>query len=266
MRVGLWFPGLMLGCALVAGLAGCTTTSSSGLRGDIVTPSDESEARRRARLRLTLASAYFEQGKTAVALDEVKQVLAIDPDLGDAHNLRGLIYMRLGEMRLAEDSFREAISLNPRDGDALHNHGWLLCQQGRYGDAYPVFSRALGNPLYEGRAKTLMAQGVCEMREGKLAAAERSLARAYELDAGNPVTGYNLSSLLYRRGELDRAQFYIRRINNSELANAESLWLGIRIERRLGNQAAVRQLADQLKRRFPESRELARYERGAFDD
>jgi type IV pilus assembly protein PilF len=35
------------------------------------------------------------------------------------------------------------------------------------------------------------------------------------------------------RGELTRAQFYIRRLNNSNLANAETLWLGIKIEQRL---------------------------------
>ena len=70
-------------------------------------------------------------------------------------------------------------------------------------------------------------------RAGQRAEAERSLARAYELDAGNPIIGYNLAPLLYQRGELERAQFYIRRINNSELANAETLWLGIKVEQQL---------------------------------
>ena len=93
-----------------------------------------------------------------------------------------------------------------------------------------------------------------------------NLARAYELDAGNPVVGYNLARLLYTRGELGRSQFYIRRLNNSELANAESLWLGIKVERKLGDRTAMTQLADQLRRRYPQSRELSSYERGAFDD
>ena len=90
--------------------------------------------------------------------------------------------------------------------------------------------------------------------------------QAYELDASNPVIGYNLASLLAQREDWSRAQFYIRRINNGPAANAETLWLGIKIERRLNNRDAVTQLAGQLQRRFPHSREAVAYERGNFND
>lgn len=90
-----FLPALMLLMAWLS-LAGCVTRTvdSRGqvvTRTDIPTPSDEPEKHRRARIRLELASNYFEAGQTAVALDEVKQALATDPDYADAHNLRGLI-------------------------------------------------------------------------------------------------------------------------------------------------------------------------------
>jgi type IV pilus assembly protein PilF len=110
------------------------------------------------------------------------------------------------------------------------------------------------------------AQGLCELRAGKSAEAERSLARSYELDPGNPITGFNLATLLFRRGDLIRAQFYIRRLNNSELANSESLWLGIKVERRLENREAMKQLVDQLVKRYSQSKEMALFEKGSFDD
>jgi type IV pilus assembly protein PilF len=72
--------------------------------------------------------------------------------------------------------------------------------------------------------------------------------------------------LLYQRQEFVRSQFYVRRLNNSELANAESLWLGIRVERRLGNREAMAQLAAQLRKRFAQSPETAAFERGSFDE
>lgn len=249
------------------GLTGCTAPSgASGLRGDPVTDSDETPQRKRARLRMELAVNYFSDGRTEIALDEIKQALAIDPQYAAAFNLRGLVLMRLGESRSAEDSFRRALALSPRDGDTLHNLGWLQCQQNRFPEAQQSFQQALALPGYGGPAKTLMAMGLCQARAGRPDEAERSLARSYELDAGNPVTGYNLARLMLQRGELVRAQFYSRRLNNGEFANAESLWLGIRIERRLGDSAAMGQLADQLRRRFPQSREWAAYERGAFDE
>ena len=174
--------------------------------------------------------------------------------------------MRLNEFKLAEESFRRSLALSPGNSDVQHNYGWMLCQQGRHPESMQMFAQALSNPSYADRPKTLMTQGLCQLRAGQRVEAEASLTRAYELDAGNPITGYNLATLLFQRGEFVRAQFYVRRINNSELANAESLWLGIKVERRLDNRDAMEQLASQLRKRFAQSRELGWYERGAFDE
>ena len=201
-----------------------------------------------------------------VALDEQKKAVQADPTFADAYNLGGLIYMALGDNALAQSHFQRAIALNPRDANAMHNLGWLQCQQGNYAAATQSFQRAVAVPTYQDRARTLMAQGVCEARGGDPAKAEATLMHSYELDAGNPVTAYTLSQLLFQRGDFTRAQFYIRRLNNSELANAQSLWLGIKVERRMNNRQAMEQLASQLRRRFPQSRELLAYERGAFDE
>ncbi|MGR4871714.1 type IV pilus biogenesis/stability protein PilW [Variovorax sp. LARHSF232] len=254
-------------------LAACAGNKSLGssapaarTESEIITDSDETPGRKRARLRLELAMGYFEQGKTTVALDEIKQALSADPNFSDAYNLRGLVYMRLDDPGLAEDSFRRAISLNPRDANAMHNYGWLLCQQKRYADAVQQFGRALEAPGYGDRAKTLMTQGVCQMQAGQKAEAERSLTQAYELDAANPITGYNLALLLSQRQEWTRAQFYIRRVNNTQAANAETLWLGVKVERQLNNRDAVTSLGGQLQRRFPQSKEALAYERGNFND
>lgn len=261
----------MLFCA-AAGvvLASCATKtgapSGTAPGPEMVTDSDETQGRKRARIRLELAIGYFEQGQATVALDEIKQSLAADPSYAEAYNLRGLVYMRLDDAGLAEDSFRRAIALAPREPNVLHNYGWLLCQQKRYGDAMAQFSAALAVPSYRDSAKTLMTQGVCQQQAGQRAEAERSLIQAYEIDAGNPVIGYNLASLLAQREDYARAQFFIRRVNNSPSANAESLWLGIKVERRLGNREALAQLASQLQRRFPQSREAIAYERGNFND
>ena len=231
-----------------------------------MTPSDEPEVRRRARIRLELAVSYMGLGQTKVALDEVKQSLAIDSNYADAYNVRGLIYMQLNDLAQADDSFQRALALRPGDPGILHNRAWLACQLKKYAEADEMFVSVLANPTYRERSKTLMAQGLCQARAGNPVGAEKTLLLAYELDAGNPVIGYNIGVLKFQRGEYKRAQFYIRRINNSELANAESLWLGIKIEKALDDSVAMRQLADQLRRRFPDSRQFAAFERSAFNE
>lgn len=274
--------GAVLAGMLLA-LAGCTTTTTTtterptppsatstaspagGASGR--SPSDAGDAERRARVRLELAAAYFARGQTDTALDEIKQSLAAKPDFGDAYNLRGLVYAGMGETQLAEESFRRALELNPRDGDAMHNWGWMNCQQRRYAEADALFERALATPQYREATRTLLARGVCLARDGKWAEAERTLIRAYELDPSNPATGVNLAEVLLRRGEFERARFYIGRVNaQSSQVNAQTLWLAARIEYRMGNTEAANAYGRQLRTRFPESPEALAFEQGRFND
>ena len=264
----VFLPLVMVFCfaALFSGCASKSDSVPGAAQTEILTESDEPDTRKRARIRLELAVGYFEQGQTTVALDELKQSLSADPNFSDAYNLRGLIYMRLNDPRLAEESFKRALVINPRDPNVLHNYGWMLCQQARFTESQQALSQAIASPLYGGRAKSWMAQGLCQVKAGQAAQGEASLIKSYELDPGNPVTGYNLASLFYQRNEFSRAQFYVRRLNNSEFANAESLWLGVKVERRMENRDAMQQLVGQLKKRFGQSRELAAFERSAFDE
>jgi type IV pilus assembly protein PilF len=235
--------------------------------GDRVTASDESESSKRARTRLELATAYFQRGQMTTALDEVKQAIAIFPAFGEAFNMRGMIYANLGDDRLAQDSFQRALQINAQDADTLHNYGWYLCQSKRYEPAQEQFTRALAVPQYRGIARTLLTQGICLARAGNLPDAERSLIKALEIDASNPATAVNLSEVLYRRGDLERAQFYIKRVNSqTEVASAQTLWLAAKIAKRMGNAASLENLSEQLRDRFPQSREAVALDKGAFDE
>lgn len=253
---------LLAGCAATGG-AGSTTTATP----DRITASDESDATKRARVRLELASAYFGRGMMTTALDEVKLAIAADPNVSAAFNLRGLIYASLGDEKLAEESFRRALQLDARDADAMQNYGWYMCQRQRYDEAEAMFDRALAVPQYRDAQRTLISKGVCQARKGDWAQAEQTLMKAYEMNPGSPVAAVNLSEVLYHNGGYERARFYMRRVNDMpEVSNAGTLWLALRIERRLGNDEAVRDLSYRLRSRFPESRETAALNEGRFND
>ncbi|AGX87929.1 type IV pilus biogenesis/stability protein PilW [Candidatus Symbiobacter mobilis] len=262
------WPAILLCCGTCLLLWGCGATPQASRTGLTAsgTIAQDSEARKRARIRLELAVAYFQQGKTDIALDELRQVLAVDPAFPEAHNLRGLIAMRLREFPTAEESFLKALSLRPGDANVLHNLGWLECQRAAYPQSFRYFGRALATPGYQERGKTWMTQGLCQISAGQHKEAESSLLHAYEFDATNPIVGYNLAHVLYLRKEYARAQFYIRRLNNSDWASAESLWLGIKIDKLLADDDAVAQLAQQLEKRFSQSAQADAYRRGAFDE
>lgn len=231
------------------------------------TESDQSDAERRARVRLELAGAYFGRGQFETALDEVKLSIAANPNSSAAYNLRGLIYGSLGDTALAEDSFRRALQINNRDADAMHNYGWYLCQRQRYDEATVQFQQALAQPQYRDGQRTLMARGICQARAGQLMEAEGSLMRAYELDPANPSAAMNLGDVLLRRGEFSRARFYVSRVNAQQATtNSQSLWLAARIEYKLGNAVGARDLGEQMRSRFPDAPEVQLFDKGRFDE
>jgi type IV pilus assembly protein PilF len=241
--------------------------SSSAAGQDLTTSSDDSDLRKRARIRLELAAAYYGQGQFTTALDELKQVMKLDANLVDAFELRGLIYDALNEPGLAEDSFKRALVIDPNNPSVLHNYGWYLCRKQQYEQADELFARVTEQPVTVVTSKSLLARGVCQLQAGSLPNAEKSLVRAYELEPGNPATAYNLALVLYKKGDFERARFHIRRVNNvSERANPESLWLGIRIENKLGNIPGRDELASQLRSRFNDTREGTKLELGKYDE
>lgn len=251
-----------------AALAGCAGLGAQPAESQPGSAADRPAAdlQRRAQIRLELAASYFQAGRLDVAMDEVGQALAIRPDYADAHGLLGLILMQNQDWAGAEAALRKAMELSPADGSQMHNYAWLQCRQRHFEQAQQWFDQALRQPRYQERARTLLARGICYQQAGQLEPARQSVLAAHELDAGNPVIGYSLANILWQMGDAKRAQFYARRLNNTEQSSAESLWLGIKIDRALHDEAGVRQLAEQLQRRFPQSRQWLAYERRAFNE
>ena len=251
--------------ASLAILAGCA--AGGGAPKDIPTASDQTDVSRSSQVHMELAMDYFARGQSTTALDEVKQAIAASPSMPGAYNLRGLIYASLGDDPLAEESFRYALKMDRNDAGVMHNYGWYLCQKKRFDEATQMFNQALAVPQYRDSVRTMLAQGVCQARNSQLPDAERTLMRAYELDPASPTVAVNLAEVLLRRGELDRARFYIRRVNEkSEFVTAQTLWLAARIENRLGNRQNVEVLGRQLRDRFPQSREALSFDNGKFDE
>lgn len=255
----------VLTAALLTACAGTGTAPTADR--EIKTDSDQTDADRRAGIRLELAQGYFSRGQFNTALDELKLALQAKPDMREAVNLRGLIYAAMGDNQLAEEAFRRALVAYPNDPDTLHNYGWFMCQQQRWPTADSLFDQALSQPTYRAPARTLLAKGVCEARSGRLLVAEKTLSRAFELDPGSPAIAVNLSEVLFRNRELERARFYVKRVNDqAEQMNAQSLWLQLRVERKLGNVVAVDDLALQLRRKYPQAPETQFLDAGRYDE
>ena len=253
-----------LGIAMLAG--GCAapqaeapTMESSTIVGDVGDP------RNRARVHTELAALYYSRNNMGVALEELRTAVAADASYAPAHGVFGLVYMELRENQLAEASFERALRLAPNDSEINHNYGWFLCQSGRAADSARYFLQAVKNPLYPTPWRSYSAAGVCALRDNNFKAADDYFQRALKLEPDEPTALLQLGQLRYRQNNLEEARKLESRLNKLLTPSAESLWLAIRVERKLGDRAAEQSHAIQLRRRFPSSAEFQAMQRGEFD-
>jgi len=261
---------LLLGMSLLFALSACqTTTTGEGgpsARNNQVPGASEGDAHARAAVRLQLATSYYQSGQLQLAIDTARRAIELDPDSAAAHGLLGLLLLDLGQVKQADASFQHALSLEKDNPDINNNYGWFLCQTNRERESIAYFERAFSNRLYQSPARALQNAGICLLRIHEDARAEKLLLQSLAADATNPVVKFQLAQLYLHQHRLDRCDFYFDLLVRSVEANAETLWLGVRIAHAKKDDVAEKSYAEQLQLRFPDSPQADAMHRGRFDD
>ena len=85
------------------------------------------------------------------------------------------------------------------------------------------------------------------------------------LDPDDPTSLLQLGQIRFRQGNIEEARRLVSRYNKLVSPNPESLWLAVKIERKLGERVTEQSYANQLRRRFPNSAEYQSLQRGQYD-
>ncbi len=253
---------------LAALLGGCVTAPAG--RGDNVEQSvarqtATSDARQRAKVHAELGALYLQDGRHEIALEEARIAIEADADYAPAHSLLGLIYMSLRKGELAERSLRRALQLAPGDPEINNNFGWFLCQNDRIKESFAYFQTAVGNPLYQTPAKALTNMGVCALMDKDDRKGEEYLLRALRADRANLRAMYLLAEIGYRAGRLADARQWMKDLHAKLEPTAESAWLALRIERKLGDREGEARFTGILRRKYRDSVEYQKLSHGEFD-
>ena len=114
-------------------LSACAGGSgNTGSRGELKTASDQTADEKRAAIRLQLAVGYYQDGKYEVALDEIKQAIAADPDYGRRlRRARPDLHGDGRDARWPTRTYQRALQLAPRNPELANNYGSFLCQNGK---------------------------------------------------------------------------------------------------------------------------------------
>lgn len=261
MKHGLW---IALACAALAGCAAQTGDGGPATLPNVdVVPDTETQAR--ARVFTDLAAGYFVRGEYKIVLEELRKAIQVEPRFGPAYNLYGLVYMELGEDGLAEDNFRRALSLAPADSEAHNNFGWYLCTRKRYDEGLAEFAVAIRNPLYDKPEVAMSNAAQCAEMKGDLDLADANYTKALKLTPENVNVLLRFAGLHYKQARYEDARRLLERLSRLSGASPDSLWLGLLIERKLGNAEQEAGYAEQLRRLFPDSEPARRLKAGTYE-
>jgi type IV pilus assembly protein PilF len=263
---------LPLFAAIVAVLAGCESTSSTKQVPIAVPavpppppPIMEAPAPYRAQLHTEIAAGFYERGQMDVALQELAVATKLDPTNAKIYNVYGLVYAMIGRDADAQQNFQRAIALAPNDSEIRQNWGWYLCTHGRAKDSIQEFELAVRNPLYKTPDISLINAGKCSVELGDNKRAEEFFRRALSINPNNATAAYNLSLLVYRQARLDEARALMKRVMQQATPPPDALYLGMCIERKLGDRSSEASYLSQLRNRFPESAEARAVPPGACE-
>ncbi len=263
---GIIFAVVLVGCAGSSTSPGPGSSSGASPASSPVSEQAPSGlAEKSAKTHTELGTLYLQAGNLTVALEEARIAAATDPTYAPALNLLGLVHLMLNETPQARAAFERAIQLAPGDPQIANDYGWFLCQSGREQEAFKYFEAAARNPLYKTPTRPYTNAGLCYLRIKDEKAAETNFQRAVLMDGSNAQAIYQLSNLFYRRGDYYKAKQLLGDLHRLIEPNAESLWLGVRVERKIGDRQAEASYSSQLRRKFSGTPEHQALLRGSFE-
>ena len=189
-------------------------------------------------------------------MEKLNKALKLDPNLASAHHAIALAYQQSGQMELAEKHFLRALQLDPKDGALHNNYGGFLCGEMRLDEAEAQFKQALNDPAYDTPARALENAGLCMLRKPNPEKAAQYFRKALEINPKLPSSLFELAKISLEKKNYLPARAYLQRLQEVSSATPQSLWIGIQIERELGNTQAVTTYAAELKSKFPNSNEI----------
>lgn len=213
----------------------------------------EDDLRKAAETNTALGRQYMDRGQYEVALEKLKRAVANDKTYAPAHTMLGVLYENIGELEDAESEFRMAVKYDPTDGDVNNNLGAFLCRNDKANEADPYFQAALKDPFYTTPEIATANAGSCALSRGELDKAEAYLRQSLEQDQRMASALLPMAEVSYQKESYLRARAFLQRYESVGPDTEESLYLGFLVESALGDSRAAAQYRDKLYEEFPGS-------------
>lgn len=101
-----------------------------------------------AETRFNMALTHLREGRTDMAIDELRKAVKDDPKNAYFHKGLGVAFMQKREFGRAAESFRKALELNPYYADVRNDLGTALVLDGKRDEGKREFVTVFNDPTY----------------------------------------------------------------------------------------------------------------------
>lgn len=239
----------------VAALLALVTLIASGC----VTKTIPVKSKEAAEANAQLGIKYLQRGELDQAKVKLEKALEQDETNARAHSFYGQLQHRVEQDESARVHFNKAIALEPDEAAHRNSYGVFLCKIEEYDAAVVEFDAAANNPYYKTPEFALDNAGLCMLESKQYDLASNYLRKALRVNTKFANAYLHMAELLRKQSKLTVADAYYQRFLAYGRDSAESLLLGLQINRDLGKQPQAEQYASRLLNEFPESIEAGEY-------
>lgn len=216
---------------------------------------------RSATQHIQLAMRYIGSNKPDLARVHLQKAERFDFQTGRSQLYNGwaLLSQLERDADLAEEYYRKAVSADKNDSVARYNYAAFLYNQGRFKQTQQQIQRVIEDPRYRRRAQAFYILGLAQGKTDQLVGALESFARANQLAPAFAAPYIEAAEICFAQNKLPLAKRLLQQYGNLQRPSARGLWLGVRIDNRLGDSNAVARQGLQLKKLFPDASETREY-------
>jgi type IV pilus assembly protein PilF len=249
MRRSGSFAVLVMAMGMILAACSTTTTHNNDNLGQKATP------QKQAATNVQLAIEFMKLNKMAESRDTIERAMKEDPGSADVQLTAGIIYERLNNLKAATKAYSTAARLGKNDPNVQNTYAGFLCRTGKAAAGEKLFIEVSQNGVYTTPEVALVNAGVCVSSIGDLVDAERYFNRALAVRPNMPEAMVQLGNVALDRGDAAQAVEVVQRYLAVNQATAEILWLGVRAERKLGDNTSAAAFARRIQAEFPDSQQ-----------
>lgn len=246
------FKALLLGFLLSQGLVGCVTETNDPL-------AQNRDPAKAARIYVEAGTRYLQSRQMENASRTLKRAYEIAPEDPAVNNALALFYTLEGEEEQVVKHYEKALAADPNFSQARNNYAAYLYEKGHYDQAIQHLEKVVKDYQYARRFTAFENLGICYLREGDKEAASAAFNRALQLNPNLPTSLLEMAELSLAEGNNLLASKYLAKYESISQPTAKQLWLGIRLQRILGDKNKLSSYELALKNLFPGSEEYKNF-------